>query len=138
MLGGQPALYGGPKLKNLEDMGPKPCWWTSGMGRRLFPCFHTHTQAQAYFSQRLGSGCSCLLPGRYTWLCKSQRGPGWASDERRRESGGFRLAKQTAVPFQVSPMLNTLYHRSLFSLTTEGKETDVQSQNHIQEKRLDT
>lgn len=136
-LGGQPATYGGPKSKNWEDMGPKPCWWTRGVGRRLIPRFHTHT-AQASFSQRLGSGCSCLLPGRYTWLCKSPRGPGWASDERRRESGGFRLAKQTAVPFQVSPMLNTLYHRSLFSLTTEGKEADVQSQNHIQEKRLDT
>ena len=51
MLGGQPALYGGPKLKNLEDMGPKPCWWTRGVGRRLIPCFNTHTSIGLFLTK---------------------------------------------------------------------------------------
>lgn len=63
------------------------------------------------------------------------------SELQMREEGaavsGWQRSFAIFLPGQLISMLHTLYHRSLFSLTKEGKEAGVQSQNHSQEKGLD-
>lgn len=139
--GSQPELCGGPEFKSQEDMGPNPVLGAEGS----FPVL-SHAEAHAsHIDSGLAEAACCL--GGTLGSGNLDAGPGGSQ---MREEGirlfqaGSSLHEEAGkggysfLPGQLSPVLHMLYHRSLFSLTTEGKEADVQSQNHIQEKRLDT
>ena len=136
-----PGLCRGPELVCWEDTDQT----SAGEQKDCPPFSYTETHAPNTDS---GFGWGRLLLGKCFWLWKPWRGPGWASDERGRDlaasgwlqpqQGGRQRKLCSFLPGQLSPKLCTVYHRSLFSLTTKGKGADIQSQNHVQEKRLDT
>lgn len=136
---------GGPGLGCAGVLGPRvgkiweqtSSWGAEGVSSLL----HTETHAPNTDSS---VGWGRLLLGKCSWLWCSLRGPGWASDERRRIwllPAGSSLSKEAGkgnwpVPFQVSWVQSDVLTvpQDLLSVTMEWKGAKFKAKPYSGEK----